>query len=69
MSRLIASNLNAKQPKTVIDVGAGEGALLGAIKDRWKSARLLGVDIDPRVRKAQAVSHIESILGDGLGRT
>lgn len=66
MSRLIASKLKAKQPKTVIDVGAGEGALLGAIKDRWKSARLLGVDIDPRVRKAQAVSHIESILGDGL---
>ncbi len=66
MSRLIASNLKAKQPKTVIDVGAGEGALLGAIKNRWKSARLLGVDIDPRVRKAQSVSHIESILGDGL---
>lgn len=66
MSRLIASNLKAKQPKTVIDVGAGEGALLGAIKNRWKSARLLGVDIDPTVRKAQAISHIESILGDGL---
>lgn len=66
ISQLIASNLRTRQPKTVIDVGAGEGALLEAVKRRWKGARLLGVDIDPSVHKAQALAQIESILGDGL---
>lgn len=66
MSQLIASNLKTRQPKTVIDVGVGKGALLEAVKRRWKGVRLLGVDIDPSVHTARAFAQIESILGDGL---
>src|SRR5690606_19906261 len=65
VSNLIASNLIGSAPRTVVDVGAGEGALLKAVSARWKRARLLGVDIDPKLEGGCSAG-IERIMANGL---
>ena len=43
----LIERLEAADPLDVCDIGAGQGDLLGAVRERWMGARLLAADIDP----------------------
>lgn len=47
ISRFLVSILTIQYPKNIIDIGAGEGALISAAKERWKFAEYFAFDIDP----------------------
>ncbi|MEI2453142.1 N-6 DNA methylase [Lysobacter firmicutimachus] len=46
IAALLVSSMNVTAPKTVIDLGAGDGTLIGEAAKRWRAARYVTVDID-----------------------
>lgn len=68
VSRLLASSLVGVKPTMAVDVGAGSGALLKAVQQRWGNARLLGIDID-RTLRHEPIEQCVRMFGDGLDHT
>lgn len=46
ISRLLVNKLHTKEPKKILELGIGDGALSLAAYRRWSGARFFGVDID-----------------------
>jgi type I restriction enzyme M protein len=73
IGRLLVSQMSGVQPKCVLDLGAGSGALSRAAASRWNEAQLVTVDIDLRSRRhlsdvaAHGQRHLH-IRGDALDR-
>ena len=47
VGQLLCDHLQMDQPRSVIDLGAGEGSLSVAVAERWPEASFVAVDIDP----------------------
>lgn len=48
VAALLVASMDVTAPKTVIDLGAGNGTLVDAAAERWSKARFVTVDIDER---------------------
>lgn len=46
ISRLLISKILVRNPKTVIEIGVGEGSLLREAKKKWRNCEIIGGDID-----------------------
>jgi hypothetical protein len=58
IARDIVGKLAFESPRCAADFAAGEGALLGAILERWPKCKLVATDIDPfAVRKLRQRFH------------
>lgn len=60
VARFLSSLIDTKRPQTIVDLGVGQGSLLGAAKVCWSDSALVGIDIDKR---NLAVS--KALLGSG----
>lgn len=47
VGQLLCDHLDINEPRSVIDLGAGEGSLSVAVAERWPQASFVAVDIDP----------------------
>ena len=50
----LLARVAAREPRTVVDLGCGEGALTGSLAQRWPGARVTGVDSSPEMLAAAA---------------
>lgn len=50
----LMARVGAREPRTVVDVGCGEGALTASLAQRWPAARVTGVDSSPEMLAAAA---------------
>ncbi|MCV2491748.1 trans-aconitate 2-methyltransferase [Geodermatophilus sp. YIM 151500] len=50
----LLARVRARTPRTVVDVGCGEGALTATLADRWPHARVTGIDSSPEMLAAAA---------------
>lgn len=81
VGELLVSQLDNFVPRSVLDLGAGEGSLSSAVVRRWKDTAPVTVDIDPNIvatlranlEKAGAASHrhhvqdvLEADLSDSM---
>ncbi|MCU1616998.1 MAG: Trans-aconitate 2-methyltransferase [Frankiales bacterium] len=55
-------------PRTVVDLGCGEGALTASLAERWPAARITGVDSSPEMLAAAAAhavpGRVDFVAGD-----
>jgi type I restriction enzyme M protein len=72
---LLVASMAAAGPGLVIDLGAGDGALVGAASRQWLDARFVTVDIDAGVGRPKlygklraATHHIGDALEDNLAQ-
>jgi type I restriction-modification system DNA methylase subunit len=47
ISKLLISKILVKNPKNILELGIGDGALFRVAKDKWKNSKIIGGDIDP----------------------
>jgi trans-aconitate 2-methyltransferase len=50
----LLTRVGAREPRTVVDLGCGEGALTASLAQRWPGARVTGVDSSPEMLAAAA---------------
>ena len=50
----LIARVGASEPRTVVDLGCGEGALTASLAQRWPGARVTGVDSSPQMLAAAA---------------
>ena len=50
----LLARVGAREPRTVVDLGCGEGALTASLAQRWPGARVTGVDSSPEMLAAAA---------------
>jgi trans-aconitate 2-methyltransferase len=67
----LLARVEAQEPRTVVDLGCGEGALTASLAARWPGARVTGVDSPPDML-AVAATHavpgrVEFVAGDVRG--
>lgn len=63
-STLLIENMHSISADSVLDIGCGQASLLNAASKRWRDAKLIGYDVDPKnINKAVANIH----LGFGNG--
>src|SRR5919206_3981044 len=55
----LIARVGASEPRTVVDLGCGEGALTASLAQRWPGARVVGVDSSPEMLAA-AAAHAEA---------
>jgi trans-aconitate 2-methyltransferase len=64
----LLARVGAGEPRTVVDLGCGEGALTASLAQRWPAARVTGVDSSPEMLAAAAAhavpGRVAFILGD-----
>lgn len=63
----LLARVGAETPRTVVDLGCGEGSLTTSLAQRWPGARVTGVDSSPDMlaaASATARGHVEYRLGD-----
>jgi trans-aconitate 2-methyltransferase len=48
----LLARVGARQPRTVVDLGCGEGAQTASLATRWPGARVTGVDSSPQMLAA-----------------
>ena len=48
ISKLLMSNILMKNPKKILELGIGDGALLREAKLKWRDSKIIGGDIDPK---------------------
>lgn len=53
VAALLVASMDVTAPKTVIDLGAGNGTLVDAAAKRWSKARFVTVDIDERAESSR----------------
>lgn len=67
----LLARVGAREPRTVVDVGCGEGALTASLAARWPGARVTGVDSSPDMLAAAAghavPGRVRFVLGDAQG--
>src|SRR5690606_8619482 len=47
ISRLLVSQILMKNPKSIIELGFGDGSLVRIAQKKWKNSKIIGADIDP----------------------
>jgi type I restriction enzyme M protein len=69
-SKLLVDSLTTRNPKQVLELGTGKGALIKCVLDRWESTKITGIDIDK-----YNVNHVKNefpsvkiLMVDGLSR-
>jgi len=50
----LLSRVGAESPRTVVDLGCGDGSVTATLAQRWPAARVLGVDSSPSMLTAAA---------------
>jgi trans-aconitate 2-methyltransferase len=50
----LLSRVGAESPRTVVDLGCGDGSVTATLAQRWPEARVLGVDSSPSMLTAAA---------------
>jgi trans-aconitate 2-methyltransferase len=64
----LVSRIDAKSPRTVVDLGCGEGALTASLAQRWPDARVTGVDSSATMLAAAAAhavpGRVDFVAGD-----
>jgi trans-aconitate 2-methyltransferase len=67
----LLARVGAREPRTVVDLGCGEGALTASLAQRWPGARVTGVDSSPEMLAAAAAhavpGRVTFTLGDVQG--
>src|SRR5687768_13678400 len=56
----LVARVGAESPRTVVDLGCGEGALTASLAARWPEARITGIDSSPEMLAAAAAHTIPS---------
>jgi trans-aconitate 2-methyltransferase len=54
----LLARVRAEEPRTVVDLGCGEGALTASLAARWPGARVTGVDSSPEMLAAAAAHEV-----------
>lgn len=67
-SQLLVSNLKQRKPKSILDLGVGEGALIQAAYNRWLSATFYAADIDKKKINStnKKLPFVDIIYANGL---
>jgi trans-aconitate 2-methyltransferase len=64
----LVARVGAESPRSVVDLGCGEGTLTASLTQRWPGARVTGVDSSPEMLAAAATSavpgRVEFVAGD-----
>jgi trans-aconitate 2-methyltransferase len=63
----LTGRLRARSPRTVVDLGCGEGALTASLAARWPGARVTGVDSSPEMLAAAAAHAVPGRVAFALG--
>src|SRR4051812_16090845 len=67
----LLARVRVENPRTVVDLGCGEGALTASLAARWPGARVTGVDSSPEMLAAAAghavPGRVEFVAGDVRG--
>jgi len=50
----LLTRVGAREPRTVVDLGCGEGALTASLARRWPGAQVIGIDSSPEMLAAAA---------------
>jgi trans-aconitate 2-methyltransferase len=59
----LLARVGAREPRTVVDLGCGEGALTASLAERWPGARVTGVDSSPEMLAAAAAHAVPGRVG------
>lgn len=59
----LLARVGAADPRVVVDLGCGEGALTASLAQRWPGARVTGVDSSPEMLAAAARHAVPGRLG------
>ncbi|MGY1679718.1 trans-aconitate 2-methyltransferase [Geodermatophilus sp. SYSU D01176] len=59
----LLTRVGAREPRTVVDLGCGEGALTASLAQRWPGARVTGVDSSPEMLAAAAAHAVPGRVG------
>jgi trans-aconitate 2-methyltransferase len=58
----LVARIEAEQPRTVVDLGCGDGVLTATLADRWPEARVRGIDASPEmIAKAKIDATLQDI--------
>ncbi|MGY1621270.1 trans-aconitate 2-methyltransferase [Geodermatophilus sp. SYSU D00965] len=63
----LLARVGAEDPRVVVDLGCGEGALTASLAGRWPGARVTGVDSSPEMLAAAAAHAVPGRVGFALG--
>jgi trans-aconitate 2-methyltransferase len=63
----LVGRIGAREPRVVVDLGCGEGALTASLATRWPSARVTGVDSSPEMLAAARAHAVPERLAFSLG--
>ena len=63
----LLTRIDAAEPRVVVDLGCGEGALTASLAQRWPRARITGVDSSPEMLAAAAAHAVDGRIGFALG--
>jgi trans-aconitate 2-methyltransferase len=63
----LLARVGAREPRTVVDLGCGEGALTASLAERWPGARVTGVDSSPEMLAAAAAHAVPGRVGFAAG--
>jgi trans-aconitate 2-methyltransferase len=59
----LLARVGAREPRVVVDLGCGEGALTASLAARWPGARVTGVDSSPQMLAAAAAHAVPGRIG------
>ena len=59
----LLARVDVESPRTVVDLGCGEGALTATLAQRWPGARVTGVDSSPEMLAAAAAHAVPGRIG------
>lgn len=62
VSRSLIDRIEVREPKLVVELGSGFGALCSAAANRWHGAQLITVDVDRRARKCLDTDRVGQTL-------
>ncbi|TFV48551.1 trans-aconitate 2-methyltransferase [Blastococcus sp. TF02A-35] len=54
----LVARVGAEAPRTVVDLGCGEGSLTASLAQRWPGAQVTGIDSSPEMLAAAAASAV-----------
>ncbi|SNS73029.1 trans-aconitate 2-methyltransferase [Geodermatophilus saharensis] len=63
----LLARVDTADPRVVVDLGCGEGALTASLAARWPGARVTGVDSSPEMLAAAAAHAVDGRVGFALG--
>jgi trans-aconitate 2-methyltransferase len=63
----LLSRTDVADPRVVVDLGCGEGALTASLAQRWPAASVTGVDSSPEMLAAAASHAVDGSVGFALG--